>query len=410
MKGSTIKHSNNILFVGPYPPQFGGISSHLQHLLPDLNEAGYNVLSLSPASFDKELRTGQVEHLFFDVKKFFLKRIFIIFTDCFKYRKQKGNLSWNEYLFCISLLRKIILINKKKPIKHIFLYTWRMGFAAPLIKLLFGNEIKIHTFLFGGIYEYPEKYRRLTKNVQDTCSASQTLLASSRYCALSLKKELHIDNKVNVIYIGVDTGLYKPGLSPEPIRTKYGLKEDDILILFFGRMNAEMGLDFLLSNIDFILEKYPKAYFLIAGAKRDLSPLAFEYSQMHEKVFYWENVPTEDKHYTFAAADIVVAPTKDKHACMGVSIKEAMALGIPVIGSSSGGIPEAIGESDETGFIVNISDGLVNRSEFLEKLSMLVEDRELRNKVGNNARQKAEKVFSTHGALEKYKRVIEDLD
>ena len=46
------------------------------------------------------------------------------------------------------------------------------------------------------------------------------------------------------------------------------------------------------------------------------------------------------------------SPTKDLHACMGVSIKKHGSGPLLV---HSGGIPEAIGETDETGFIVNIS-------------------------------------------------------
>ena len=51
---------------------------------------------------------------------------------------------------------------------------------------------------------------------------------------------------------------------------------------------------------------------------------------------------------------------------MGVSIKEAMACGKPMIASASGGIPEAV-EDGVNGFVIPFSEGKLNERIFLEK-------------------------------------------
>ena len=147
---------------------------------------------------------------------------------------------------------------------------------------------------------------------------------------------------------------------------------------------------------------------MIAGARNALSQNIIELAEKNDRIKYWENVPQKDKPAVFAAADILLSPTKDLHACMGVSIKEAMASGTPVIGSSSGGIPEAIDESEETGFIANIVNGQVSGDELCDKLSLLINDDILRKKIGTNARAKAEKLFSNYGVLEKYKIILDN--
>ena len=51
---------------------------------------------------------------------------------------------------------------------------------------------------------------------------------------------------------------------------------------------------------------------------------------------YFENIPFDKKIEFYNNCDVLIAPTIQKQACMGVSIKEAMSFEKPVIASDSG--------------------------------------------------------------------------
>ena len=401
-----MSNNKNLLFVGSFPPQFGGISSHLATLFPDLIEDGHLVTSLSPGEYEKSECDGKFLNIHVNVRAFFIENFLTVSLLAIKNIFRKAALPFSDFLYACALAKKIEELSENRGFDHIFFYTWKNSYCIPYLKASIQEESKLHMFMFGGLYEYPQKFIKLKSNIKMICDGCDSLFSSSQYCADSLQKVLDLDNKVEVIYVGVDIELYSPTSSGALTRERFEIPNDSVLIVFFGRMNAEMGLDVILDNLDEILRSHPEAYFLIAGAKNNLSAKAKDVSQVNSRVKYWENVPESEKPMVFGAADILLSPTKDLHACMGVSIKEAMACGKAVIGSSSGGIPEAIDETDETGFIAHITDGHVSSVELVEKLTLLIEDSDLRDRVGNNARLKAEKVFSTQGVLAKYKKVF----
>ena len=263
-------------------------------------------------------------------------------------------------------------------------------------------------FIFGALYEYPSKYKKLKSNIKIICDTCDKLYASSKYCAEGLSKIVGLNYPVSVIYVGVDTDIYNPDNVDHSVKQSFDMPKDSILIVFFGRMMREMGLEVVLENVNKILNIDPRVFILIAGARNELSDTAKSLSEENYRIKYWENVPQSQKPSVFAAADILIAPTKDLRACMGVSIKEAMAFGKPVLASSSGGIPEAISEDDETGLILQITDGVIDSDELIKKLSRVINDGELRNRISVNARLKAETLFSTEIVLKRYKKIIDD--
>ncbi len=92
----------------------------------------------------------------------------------------------------------------------------------------------------------------------------------------------------------------------------------------------------------------------------------------------------------FRQMDVLVVPTlttKKIREQFGRVIVEAMASGVPVIGSTCGAIPEVIGDA---GFIVpeNDSEALANT------LKKLLDNKELRNRAGKSGRRRVEENFT----------------
>ena len=85
----------------------------------------------------------------------------------------------------------------------------------------------------------------------------------------------------------------------------------------------------------------------------------------------------------YQSADIFVLPSYTDAGGPPLVFMEAMACGLPVIGTDVGGIPEGI-ENGVNGFIVPPG----NVDELIKKLNILLKDENLRKKFGNNSLKK----------------------
>ena len=87
-----------------------------------------------------------------------------------------------------------------------------------------------------------------------------------------------------------------------------------------------------------------------------------------------------------------------------MSVIEAMFAQVPVIGSNMGGIPEGV-ENGVTGIVYE--SGNVN--ELKNAIIKLSEDKELRDRMGKNAYEKAKKEFTLDVMLDKYEKTFSEV-
>lgn len=163
-----------------------------------------------------------------------------------------------------------------------------------------------------------------------------------------------------------------------------------------GRFDAEMGIDSLLELGPTILARWPQVILFFCGATGPLTARAITFANQYAgRVHVLNDVPSSMQPSIYAASDIVLAPSRDQHACMGMAIKEAMSASRPVIGTDSAGIPEAI-VHNETGFLVPLDNNTknINFEELLNCMELLVSDANLRKSMGTAARLRAETMFS----------------
>jgi len=114
-------------------------------------------------------------------------------------------------------------------------------------------------------------------------------------------------------------------------------------------------------------------------------------------------VPYNRIHEIHAISDITVLPsipTKNWMEQFGYILIEAMACGKPIVASRSGAIPEIV-INNETGFLVEPG----NINELAEKISLLISDNKLREKMGYKGRARVEKKFSYEVIIPKIKEL-----
>jgi glycosyltransferase involved in cell wall biosynthesis len=223
------------------------------------------------------------------------------------------------------------------------------------------------------------------------------------------------EKKIRVVYNGIDPDRYSPKRVTQDetlrIRKDLGVNDDELMILFVGRLTWVKGADNLVHAMPQILSRVPKAKLVIVGlgdqqdmlkhdvAKKGLQKnviLKFEFLQESQKIKY------------YAASDVCVFPSK--YEPFGIVCTEAMAMAKPVVVGARGvsGFREQVITSGpkQCGFHIDPSDP----SDIAKYVTALLEDEELRKKCGENARERVLQEFTWSKVAQDTLRVYGELE
>ena len=398
----------NILIVGPVPPPFGGVASHLNDLIPSLAPKGFNITTITSSKKNNLKNFETHTEIRYNFKNFSFKTALGFIQKFVSKIFVKKDLPFRKFVKSVFFSNKINSIIETKNIDIIFIYTIENGYTIPMIRSKHGNKVKIVLMIFGAFYLNPIKYVKEKKYLASVFQGSNKITASSDYCGCSILDVLNLKFSVEVIYIGVDQQEYISLNSKDSLRAKFNIPSSAFVMLFLARMEKAMGLDFLLENLTATMNLDKDIYIIIAGAQGELSDQAQQIALKNEKVKYFCNIPFNQKVEFYNVSDLLIAPTIQRHACMGVSIKEAMSCETPIIASNSGGIPEAL-EDGVNGYLVPIENGIISKSIYLEKIKNIIENKSQLNAVGKNGRKTVIKKFSHNSTTKKYFDLIKDL-
>lgn len=253
------------------------------------------------------------------------------------------------------------------------------------------NHVKSVLTLHNGRPEGIDLPTTLVGKVYEGIWGKEILRRVDRIIAVSegVKREIAgygIDEKkMHVIHNGVDTDFFRP---KKPIyREKYGAGFDHVII-FSGRLVKQKGIEYLMDAMKIVLEEYRKTGLIIVGegALRESMEKRAKRLGISENVVFTGFLPEKELPYMFSSTDLMVLPSISEP--FGIALIEALATGIPAIGTRVGGIPEMI-KDGINGFLVNPR----NSEEMAEKIITLLSDEDLRIEMGKEARKIAVKEF-----------------
>ncbi len=186
--------------------------------------------------------------------------------------------------------------------------------------------------------------------------------------------------KIRVIYNGVDPNRFHPRHreTRDSIRRQHGIGSDDFLFLFVGEYRRK-GLITAIRALG-ELGKNSKASLLAIGKKGNIE----RYTQAARECGVENRVflapPARNVEQIYGAADAFVFPTF--YEPFGMVITEAMATELPVITTSRAGAAEFI-EDGRSGLLV---DSPEDSQSVAAKMRLLVDDRQMSNQMGIDAR------------------------
>ena len=213
---------------------------------------------------------------------------------------------------------------------------------------------------------------------------SRIVACSSAIKELNLRKGFIKEEKIGVIYNGVDTEKFKPGKKKKS-RKELALPENAFIIGSAGRLHWCKGYRFLLEAVNSLKNTYPHLYLMLVGEgeeRKNLEKLV-ERLDLRERVIFTGEV--EEVLPFIQSWDVGVFPSL--YEGFGISIAETMACGIPVIASRTGGVPEVVGEA---GIIVKRGDSC----QLAKAIEKLIGSPSLRETLGKEGRKRIEKYFS----------------
>ncbi|MDI3422781.1 glycosyltransferase family 4 protein [Streptomyces luteolus] len=186
---------------------------------------------------------------------------------------------------------------------------------------------------------------------------------------------------------GVDEKTFHPGSGGDEIRARLGLSERPVVVCV-SRLVPRKGQDTLIRALPAILAKVPDAVLLIVGGgpyENELRKLAAE-TGVADSVRFTGAVPWEELPAHYGAGDVFAMPCRTRRGGLdveglGIVYLEASATGLPVVAGDSGGAPDAVLDG-ETGWVVRGG----SPSEAAERITVLLQDPELRAQMGKRGR------------------------
>ncbi|MFH1457587.1 MAG: glycosyltransferase family 4 protein [Candidatus Omnitrophota bacterium] len=177
-----------------------------------------------------------------------------------------------------------------------------------------------------------------------------------------LLRDFKADEKdVFVVHNGIDLEKFKIPALPagrqnskfkDDMKKRYGLRQGPVIGIV-GRLSDVKGHIYLIQAMPCVLKSFPETQLLIVGdgkMKKELMRMVENLGLKGNVVF----VPcVSDTREAFCAMDVFVMPSLKEG--LGLALMEAMASGLPVIGSDVGGIRSLIQEG-ENGLLVKPSN------------------------------------------------------
>ena len=242
----------------------------------------------------------------------------------------------------------------------------------------------------------PEKSSRwyILWRVKRMLEKSDRVIAPSQAVERVIQK-LAPETSTQVMPTGVDTAKFAGGNRAQT-RAKLGLKDDEVALLYVGRIAPEKNLQFLLRAVAPVLKSQNAKLLMVGGGPNfeEYRAYAAEIG-LGERVIFTDFIEPEAMPDYFAAADVFTFASRTE--TQGLSIAEALCAGLPCVVVNAMGAAEAI-EPGGDGFLVPH-----NEARFREAVEQLVCDPRLRARMKKRALERAP-------GFSKERRVSELLD
>ena len=395
---------NIALFTWEYPPKImGGLGTYTYELTKQLvkMEQNISVFTMNDGTLKtRELMNGIEVHRpeLIDISNMLPEAI----TEEIR-RWGPGIKSFSDVML-YNLLVSTKIVNdliplEKKQFNILSVHDWLSSMSGIVLKQSTNIPMVFHIHSTEKGRSLGDGSRIINELEHKAAQVADKIITVSHAMKEELTKLGFPKDKIQVCYNGVDPQKYSPdGVEVEQIkklRAFYDVKDDELMILFVGRLVGVKGVDKLIMAMPHVLQKTPKAKLVIVGLG-DLQEYLVNLvkaTKMDSFVkFRFDFVPEEERILHYAACDVAVFPSL--YEPFGIVALEAMSMERPVVvgGAGISGMREIVvccGE-EQCGYHVNP----VNPEDIAWGINGALENPEKRKWLGRNGRRRVLSEFT----------------
>ena len=385
------------LLTETYYPVVGGGETQARVLAEDLVTHGFNVIVVTRRSSEELSRVDQVGGV----------------TVCRTSPVGGGHLKrWTMVFTCLP-----VLLKRRRQYDVIYVSGFKaLGLTAVLVSRLLRKRCMLKADSNGEMSgAFFDRGRQSLGLSSDSAVfrlfltlRNRILRRADRFVAIStdIAEELHRhgvpSREIEMVTNSVDTNRFSP-VNPSikaALRRRFGLPVDQTIVTYTGRLVSYKGLPLLLEVWKHIHRVHDNAMLLLVGSggldmyncEAELKAFVQANGLEHSVRFTGD---IHNVHEYLQASDIFVFPTEKE--AFGISLIEAMACGLPVIATPTGGIKDIVVDQ-QNGLLVEAG----SFQQLHEGLRRLITDASLAGTLGSAALLTARSRYARDVVLENY--------
>ncbi|HOF15229.1 MAG TPA: glycosyltransferase family 4 protein, partial [Spirochaetota bacterium] len=174
-------------------------------------------------------------------------------------------------------------------------------------------------------------------------------------------------------------------------------------LIFVGNVeDRKKGVIYLLKALTLTRNKVHLTIVDGGAPNRNYVPRWIDKFNLNEQITFTGKIPLDKLVQLYAQTQIALCPSL--YEGFGFPAAEAMACELPVIASTGGALPEVVGQHMKTGILVPPRDPYA----LAEAIDFLIENPDIRNRIGKAARQRVLKTFTWENAARQMVNVYQE--
>ena len=297
----------------------------------------------------------------------------------------------------IALASKMAeVINREKlDVLHVH-YAMPHAVCAILAKQMAGRDVKIVTTLHGTDISVLGHDPSLTDAIKFGIEKSDAVTAVSNALINQTYELINPDKQIETVYNFIDDRVYRK-TDAQHLKSEFGIKENEKVIIHVSNFRAVKRVQDVVKTFAKIASIMP-AKLLLVGDGPEMTVICKLVRQLalEDQVIFLGKQENLEELYSISDLMLLLSQKES----FGLVLLEAMACGVPCIGTNIGGIPEVI-QDGETGFICELG----NISDIANKAISLLEDSQLHQQFSHQSIKLAETKFKSEAIVQQYEEL-----
>jgi L-malate glycosyltransferase len=301
----------------------------------------------------------------------------------------------------LALASKMAEVAKREKLDLLHVhYAIPHAVCAYLAKQMVGDQLKIVTTLHGTDITVLGYDHSLSDMIRFGIEQSDIVTAVSHSLVKQTYELLQPNKDILTVYNFIDDRVYYKKDSAH-LRSEYGIKPEEKVIIHVSNFRKVKRVPDVIKAFDIIRKEMPAKLLLVGdGPEMTIVSQLVEDLNLADYVLFLGKQENLEELYSISDLKLLLSEKES----FGLVLLEAMACGVPCIGTNIGGIPEVISDG-ETGFICEVG----NVEEIAERAIQILSDEQLHKTMAENSIHRVKTKFNAHAIVQEYETIYKNL-